>query len=250
MDSSNSIDKKSVIPLYFQLQENLRQKILSGFYKPGDLLPSEKQLTEKFEVSRTTVRQSIKNLEREGLIETKRALGSFVKLEHFDEPILGIRSYTDEALKQGYIPSSKIINFGIINASSEIKEVLKLNENEDVYIIKRLRSLNELPTGIDTSYVPVRLAPNLTRKDFKNTGVEQSLYRILENKYNLCLFTAEEIIDATTVNNEEAIILGFNVNYPINLRIRTVFLPDGTPCIYMKSVYKNRYKIQLRGRVK
>jgi GntR family transcriptional regulator len=243
------IDKNKPIALYYQIEEILREKIFSGEIKEGEPIPTEEKLEKIFDVSRTTVRRAISNLERDGLLESKRAQGTFVKKKLFDEPVLGIRSYTEEAIKQGYIPSSKILSLKNVKPNDEVKAALKIEDNDRVFVLKRLRYLNNAPTAIDTTYIPVKLVPGLSKGDFKQTDKKQSLYYILENKYKLVLDEAEEIIDATITDPEESAILGLRSGSPINLRIRIIFLPDGMPLTYMKSIYRNRYKVRLKGRL-
>ncbi|MCL5986454.1 MAG: GntR family transcriptional regulator [Actinobacteria bacterium] len=250
MEDNIRIEKDKPIPLYYQIEEILRKKIMLGEIKPGELIPTEKKLEEMFGVSRITIRQAISNLARDGLVEAKRASGTFVKKVRFDQPVLGITSYTDKAIQQGYIPSSKVLNFEKVKPIEEIKKELKLSDEDYVYEVKRLRLLNDEPTGVDTTYIPVKLVPKLSREDFKETGKEQSLYYILENKYHLVFNEAEELIDATATNKEESVLLGLKINSPVNLRTRVVFLTDGTSLCYTKSVFKNRYKIRLKGRIK
>lgn len=239
------INKNSPIPLYFQLEEIIKEKIKLGFLIPGEPIPTEKKLEENYGISRTTIRQAINNLKRDGYLEVRRSQGTFVKPVQFDEPVFGIRSYTEEAIKQGFSPGSSMLKFEKIKPAAEIREELKLEENEMAFKIKRLRFLNGKPTAIDTSYVPCKLVPKLSKDDFKESGYEQSLYYILEKKYGLLLNEAEEIIDATIINNEESLLLELEVNSPINLRIRIVYASSGTPICYMKSIYKNRYRVKL-----
>ncbi len=243
------IEKNTPIPLYYQIERILREKIYNHEIKPGEKLPTEKELVGEFDVSRPTVRRAVTNIMRDGLIEIKRGRGTFLKTENFEEPIAGLRSYTEEALKQGYRPSSKMLSFKRIKPDDEIIKKLMLNKDDAIFTIIRLRLLDNDPSGIDTTYIPVRLAPKLSKSDFKEHGKEQSLYYILENKYKLILNTAEEIVDATLTNRKESILLGIDNNSPINLRKRVVFLPDNTPLLYMKSIYKTRYKIKLKGRL-
>lgn len=246
--NSYQIDKNIPIPLYYQIERILREKIHSHEIKPGEKLPTEKELEEAFGVSRVTVRRAITNIVRDGLIEIKRGHGTFLRTENFEEPVSGLRSYTEEALKQGYQPSLKMLTFKKIKPNDEILKKLMLNKDDYIFIIVRLRLLNNEPSGIDTTYIPVKLVPKLSKSDFKEYAKEQSLYYILENKYKLILNEAEEIIDATLTNKEESILLSLDNNSPINLRKRVVFLPDNTPLLYMKSIYKTRYKIKLKGR--
>lgn len=250
MLAAGVIAKRSPIPLYFQIAENIREQIESGQIKHGEQIPPEKELEELFGVSRTTVRQALADLTRDGLLERRRGQGTYVRSlrRQFDEPVLGIRSYTEEAIKQGFRPKAKVLSFRVLEAPVEVCNELSLAAGEDVFLIKRLRLLDGDPSGVDMTYIPVKLVPALSKDDFSDEEDTQSLYFILENKYGLTLSEAEEIIDATATNEEESRLLGVKNNTPINLRKRVVFLPDETPLLYMKSVYKNRYRVRLKRR--
>lgn len=250
MITAGVIAKRSPIPLYFQIAEDIRKQIESGHIEHGQQIPTEKELEEMFGVSRTTIRQALADLTRDGLLERKRGQGTYVRSvsRQFDEPVLGIRSYAQEAIKQGFRPTTKLLSLRVLRPTAEVEHELRLAEDEEVVVIKRLRLLDGEPSGVDATYIPVRLVPGLSKDDFSDAEDTQSLYFILENKYGHVLDEAEEIIDATATNEEESRLLGVKTKTPINLRRRVVFLPDGTPLLYMNAVYKNRYKVRLKRR--
>jgi len=239
------LDKNSPIPIYFQIENKIREKIDSGEYKEGYKLPSEQELVEKLNVSRPTIRHAMNNLVRDGLLKIKRGSGTFIKTKDFEEPVLGIRSYTREAMKKGYIPNTKILGFQIIEQDSELSKIFK--SEEKVVKIRRLRYLNDEPTAIDVTYIPIKFVPNISKQDFKESGENQSLYNLLKTKYHLILSHGEETIDATIVDNDESKLLLMNTDEPINLRRRVLYTKDDEPLLYMKSIYKTRYKVKLEG---
>lgn len=241
------IDTNSPIPIYFQIEKIIGEKILSGEFKEGDKIPTEMELTESLKVSRPTIRQAMVNLKRAGLIEVKRGSGTFVKTKDFEEPVLGIRSYTDEAIKKGYTPLTKILSIKIIKPDLELKEIMQLIDNQTVTEIKRLRYLDNEPTAIDVSYIPSRFVPNISKGDFKEIGQEQSLYNLLKTKYGLILSHGEETIDSTIVNLDEAKLLLMKDKSPINLRRRLVYTQKDELVLYMRAIYKTRYRIKLEG---
>jgi GntR family transcriptional regulator len=250
MIDSGAISKKSPIPLYYQIAESLRKQIESGQIGRGEQIPPEKELEDLFGVSRTTIRQALADLTRDGLLERRRGQGTYVTSaqQQFDEPVMGIRSYTEEAAKQGFRPTTKMLAFKVLSATVEVRNELRLSEDEQVFLVKRLRLLNGDPSGVDTTYIPVRLVPALSKDDFSVEGETQSLYFILEHQYGCLLDEAEELIDATATTEEESRLLAVKNSTPINHRKRVVFLPDGTPLLYMNSVYKNRYRVRLKRR--
>jgi len=242
------LDRNLPIPLYYQIEKFISDKIKKGDLKPGEKLPTEIELMNLLKVSRITIRKAAENLLRNNLIEIKKGQGTFIKSKQFYEPVFGIRSYTEEALKQGFLPSTKILEIKIIQPSEEILKNLKLNKDDKIYSIIRLRYLNGEPTGVDYTFIPVNYTPGLSKDDFEEYGKKQSLYNLLESKYNLILDEAEEIITATLTKKYEAELLGLKSKSPINLRKRVVYLPNKSPLLYMKAIYKTSYKTTLKGR--
>lgn len=241
------LEKKSPIPLYFQVEKIIHEKIHSGDLKPGDKLPTELEFIKKFQVSRPTIRQAIANLVRSGFLDIKKGYGTFIKSRGFEEPVLGIRSFSDEAIKQGFNPKTIILKFITLKPTDEIINTLKINKEDKIFEIKRLRLLDSEPVAIDTTYIPVKVAPDLSKKDFEEEGKEQSLYYILKFKYGLVLNSGEETVDATVVFKEEADLLAMENKSPINLRKRVIYSDKNEVILYMKSIYKTRYRIKLEG---
>jgi len=242
------INKNSPIPLYYQIEEYFRKKVKNNEIIEGCQIPTEKELMQALGVSRITVRKAMDNLLRDGLIEIRKGHGTFVATKQFYEPVAGIRSYTEEALKQGFTPSTKILKLQKIKPPEDVAKNLNISEKDNVYEIIRLRLLDQKPTGYDVTYIPEIYVPGLSKDDFKEYGKGQSLYNLLEEKYNLTLAEAEETISATLTNKKESEHLGLNYRSPINLRKRVVFLPNKKPLLYMKSIYKTSYKTRLKGR--
>jgi GntR family transcriptional regulator len=246
--SELKLDKNLPIPLYYQVEKYIRDLIGKGDLKPGYKIPTEIEFMNTLNISRTTIRKATNNLLRDNLIEIKKGQGTFIKNKQFYEPVFGIISYAEEALKQGFIPATKILDLNIIKASEEISGILKLPKNSPVYRIKRLRLLNGNAIGIDNTFLPAKYVPKLTKEDFEEYGIKQSLYHLLENKYGLVLDIAEENFTATLTTKKDAELLGMKSKVPILLRKRTVFLPDKSPLLFMESSYKSSLKTVLKGK--
>ncbi|HHT78993.1 MAG TPA: GntR family transcriptional regulator, partial [Actinobacteria bacterium] len=243
-------DKNIPVPIYYQIEEYIQKLIETGKLKPGEKLPTEKEFMKVLGVSRITIRRAISDLINKNMLEIKQSKGTFVKSKNFYEPVsLIIQSYTEEAIKQGFKPSTRILELKKLIPDSEIQEILKLSPEEEIFEFKRLRLLNGEPSGIDLNYLSSNLVPGFSEKDFEETGLKQSLYLVLGKKYNLTLDYAEEIITATLTTKEESELLNVKKNTPINMRIRTVFLPNSKPVLYMRSIYKTSYKSILRRKL-
>jgi len=202
-----SLQVDSPVPLYFQIEKIIREKIYSGELKKGEKIPTELELEKIFCVSRTTLRRAISNLVRSGLIEIRRGDGSYVSSKSFGYTTSQIRSFSDEAVKQGFHPRTIIIDFKVIKPFKELLEFLEIGSEEKIIYIKRQRLLNNEPVGVDRIFIPLKFAPQLSRGNFKEEGEEQSLYNVLKTKFGINLKHGKEIIVAILVSNEDAALL-------------------------------------------
>jgi len=174
------MDKTSSIPIYTQLEEAIQEKIRKKEYLPGEELPTERELTELFGVSRMTIRQAISNLVHKGILFKIRGKGTFVSKEVIDKK-LEIESFSDDMIKRGFLPGSKIIKFEKINPSEEIKKKLELLQGEKIYFLNRLRLANNEPIAIEYCYLPEKFYPNIIKYNMTNC----SLYTIMKEEYNI-----------------------------------------------------------------
>jgi DNA-binding GntR family transcriptional regulator len=144
-------------PLHVAISEQLKQKIEAGAYEPGSRLPSEFDLGEIFEVSRTTIRKAIANLIQQGLVTTQQGKGIFVTEQHkisfsMTNPLM----YFDAALKQqGYIGNVHSLRFQQIQATPEVARQLQLPQSlAPVYWQEKIYYANETPIALDRVYYP------------------------------------------------------------------------------------------------
>lgn len=138
------------IPVYFRLAENIKQQVLSGALKPGDPIPSEAQLCEQYGISRMTVRQGLKLLAEEGLIESFRGKGSFVTYPKFNELVIELPD-SEFSSKKGV--NTRLISVDVIPADTEIASILKLRIGSKVIKSKKVFSKEDGPFAIDTRYM-------------------------------------------------------------------------------------------------
>lgn len=167
----------SDIPLYSQLVGVIKQSISAGKLEVGDLLPSESELCRALDISRNTVRQAIGELEEEGLVVRKRGKGTFVS-----DPGArgkGVRySFTTEISAMGKVPSSTLVDFGVITAPKSICRKMQLQEDTVVYCFTRVRNVDGEPMILDTSYYPTYIYPNLAREMVQTHSFYSLLYHV------------------------------------------------------------------------
>lgn len=235
------IDKNSSVPIYVQLEEYIKQKIKEGVYLPGESLPTERELTELFGVSRMTIRQAITNLDHQGVLYRSHGKGAFVSKEIIEKK-LEIESFSEDMVKRGLVPSSKLLYFEKITPDSQISQKLKLSENEQVFFLNRLRLANDEPMAIEYSYLPEKYFPDLMKYNL----MKCSLYTLMKQEYHLDFKYMKQDIKAVTISKKEAELLlnksrGFGL-----LSQRTIFNEDESPVEYTKTIYNpDRYTFNL-----
>ena len=132
-------------PMYIKIHNQLRRDIENHVYKVGDRIPAERQLAEQFKVSRMTLRQAIKTLEEEGILERRLGSGTYVANQKVQEKMSGIMSFTEITRANGQTPSSKLISYKITKPSLSEKERLKIDASESVLRMERIRYADGVP---------------------------------------------------------------------------------------------------------
>ncbi|SES73027.1 GntR family transcriptional regulator [Salinibacillus kushneri] len=237
------IDKNSPIPIYYQLEQKIKQLIESQKFVPGDFLPSERELAEKYNISRMTVRQAINNLVTEGLLYREKGKGTFVCDKKFEQDLSGLTSFSEEMYNRGLTPSSQLLNFQLIYGIHKITSILNIESSDLVYEIKRIRFANDEPVALETTYTPQKRIGTLD-----DDNMDRSFYEIMEKNRNFNIAYGEQSIEASLANDEEIKYLKIHKGDPVLIIKRTTFLQSGKqPIEYTKSVYRaDKYKFNIR----
>ena len=225
------IDKTNRMPLYSQLMDLIIEQINIANYKADDQLPSERELSETYKISRSTVRQAIQELEKEEYIYRIQGKGTFISPERFKQNLLDFYSFTEEMKKIGKIPKSKVLNFQVVNCDEKIGERLGLNSGERLYKFTRLRIADNEPMMVETSYIPFELFPKITKEQLE----EEALYDIFNNHYKINITSAKEIFKSVSTREKEALILEYDHIMPSMMIERTTYSND-TIIEYTKSI--------------
>lgn len=200
----SKLSQKSSVPLYYQLASIIKRGIKANILKPGDQIPTEMEICEKFNISRSTVRRAIRNLEKEGLVYKKQGKGSFIAEPKLRRNLSNVYSFTSDMKKQGLKPSSEILEFKREEASIDLQKNLRLeNSNTETFKIIRLRLANDQPLLIETTYIPVHLCPTISIEELK-TG---SLYKFLDSEMGIKPHRALETYEPISIEPKEANLL-------------------------------------------
>lgn len=219
------LDKRSPVPLYHQLAARIRADIDHGVVKPGDLIGTEKEIGDRYGVSRATVRQALDDLARHRLVERITGRGTFVSTPHLTVDLPVLLSFTEEMKRRGIVPGSTVLSFGRVPCPEDAAPALGCTLGDDLLLIQRLRTGNDTPIVVGDHY----LAP-FVRMERADLG--QSLYETVERRYGIRLKEARHTIRAGLCDGAEASLLDIALRDAVLRFERTTFTSDGQPVVY------------------
>lgn len=230
-----TIDPTSYKPLYLQISEILRNQIKAGTYCPGDLLPSENELIERFPVSRNTAQRAIEDLVRDGLAIRIQGKGTYVPKSLVNFGLHRLTSFSEEMRFKGLEPSSKILKFEKIKPVEMVAKKLDLKPDEEIYNLVRIRFGDEYPMAIQDSSLPVKLCPGLEKYDFS----QNSLFNILEKDYHLHISWQSQNLKPCNARKPEANALKIEVGTPLLYLDGVAYLERDIPIEYKTIYYRS-----------
>lgn len=220
----NGVSDISVSPLYTQIREALRSRILDGTYPPHSRVPSEAQMMAAFDVSRITIRQALNDLQKDGLIFKVMGKGSFVTKPKVFQSLSKLQGFGEAMAPAGYETYSRLLSAKEVLANQTIANQLGLEEGGAVYEIQRLRFLNREPISVDVSYFPLEIGQRLAQEDLAT----RDIFAILENDMDCNLTHAELQIEAIAADKSLAKYLQVEESVPL-LKIERLTHSKNTP---------------------
>ncbi|MDD3028188.1 MAG: GntR family transcriptional regulator [Erysipelotrichaceae bacterium] len=243
-----NLDKNTPIPLYFQLRELLLEFIKSNAESVN--LPTEQQLCAHFDISRSTVRQALRELVNEGFIERHKAKGSVStpkKLEHNFLSIL--ESFNDEMQEKGLVPATEVLDLSLVEPPESVRSALNLKEGEQAVQLIRLRGTNGTPIVLVHTFLPAHYKNigNLINEDLTNN----SLYKLLQKNYAVDIGWTRRSIEIRSAGEFEAQYLQVLPKSPLQYIETISRTEDGTPFEYSRAYYRgdrNAFVIEIRNK--
>lgn len=203
--------------LYSELVKDITDKIYT--MEKGDKIPSERQLCIDYDVSRTTVRNAIRQLVSSGLIIQIQGKGSFVTGKHkLTDNLSNYYSFTQRTIANGMVPKSEILDFRIKKANKDLAKQMQINNADLIIELVRLRLADDEPMMYETTYIPYDRFTNISRELIS----EKPLYDIFDES-NAAIFTVNERFSVSKLNNKIANFLGQNHDAPSLKIIRKSF---------------------------
>jgi len=236
--------ESDAIPLYYQLENILREKISSGEYGPTDAFPTEEQLLNSYKVSRNTVRQALSALEKDGLIVRKRRRGTTVCERKAEVETMKLTGMIEDIIAMGIKTKTRIIDFSFVHAPKKVSKSLHLGESDKVLKIERVRFIKKSPISYSINYLPTDIGEQIGIADINI----HPMFNVLEKKCNVKVAWGIMNIEATVADSRTSSLLGVMTGAPL-LRIeRTVFDTKNRPVDFVVVLYrvdKYHYTVKL-----
>jgi GntR family transcriptional regulator len=242
---NEKINFESHIPYYIQLMDILKEKVRLGTWAPGDQIPGEQVLCELYGVSRTVVRQALLELELEGVINRRKGKGTFISLPKISEGLVQkLTGFYQDMMDRGLKPGTKVLHQDVGPANEKVARFLEIEPGDQVIDILRLRSINEEPIQLVTTYIPFKICPNLAQVDLTNL----SLYEYLEKECGIFIAKGRRYIEAVLANDSEAALLGIERGAPLIMLDSISFSESDQPIEYYHALHRgdrSRFEVEL-----
>lgn len=200
----DNIDKTIPVPLYYQLLTIIKENIEKGVWKPGQTIPTEIELMERYGISRSTTRQAILALVNDGYLRREKRRGTIVASPTGRMRFIGsLISFSEEMNSKGISHYSRILDQKLLSANPNIARKLGLNIGTAVYYLKRVRYVSDQPFLIDEHFIPHSLCPGIEEKYKENT----SLYHLLKTEYQFNLHHGQIEFEPIAPPSQEVIDL-------------------------------------------
>lgn len=242
LSSPSSNDSQSL--KYLDLFTIIKEKIDNYEWPENETIPTERELAERYQTSRTTVRKAIEHLRQKGYLHSEHGRGTFVLPELSRRSQRQLHGFTDDILARKGTPKQQILEFGFVSVNEPIRNALQLSGHTRVLRIKRVRFDNTTPMGIQTTYLPVDENNAFTEEELLEFG---SLYKLLAQKMGLELLEAYETISARQPSSAEASLLELSVHDVVLTCTRVTLSVNRKPMEYVEMIYPaSRYSYEIK----
>jgi GntR family transcriptional regulator len=231
-------------PVYQQLNARLRSSLAADFQR-GDRFLTEREISDRYGVSRATANKALASLVSEGLIEFRRGVGTFVRRDVIDYDVRSLVSFTEKAKAAGKKPGTELVTFGKLAATAidqTLHAALRVEPADELWELDRIRLADGVPVIFEHRYVVHRHCPKLTKSQ-----AEGSLYRAWTETHRLRIGGANEVIRAVQLSANEAKYLQTSTKSPALEVVSVGYLDNDVPLWWERTLYRgDRYEFHSR----
>lgn len=249
-ESAERVNKRSPVPAYNQLMDIIYKRVKEKELQPHEMLPSETELCRLYGISRTTVREALSRLIRDGLLYTIKGKGTFVAEPKLDQIMIKIPNFYEDMAGRGLKPEVKVIDFRVLRANQPVSEKLMVPPDENVFLIKRLFSADGKPYVLEKKFIVCKDCKILNASDHKTLRdiTDHSVFDVLAGKCHLCNDYAYVSIEVTTIRPDESKHLEVPVGTSAFYVDLVAYKNDDMPCGWVSSIYRGdlyRFKTKI-----
>ncbi len=219
-------------PVYKLIEETIKKRIENGTLKNGDMIESENELTEVYNVSRMTVRLALNNLVNEGYLYKHKGKGTFVNYTKLEKRLDNITGFTEQMNQSDMTASSKILSIEVIKATELISKKLLIDSEEEVYKVERIRYGDNIPICYEIVYLPKTIFPSVEEKIFAG-----SFYEYVEKNIAKITYCTQKI-EARQAGENYAKYLEIDAEMPLLYVSVVSNLDNGRPFEYTRCFYR------------
>lgn len=221
-------------PLYQQIKALITQSLQSGEWKPGEMIPSEVELANRYKVSQGTVRKAIDELAADNLVMRRQGKGTFVSTHHEARAhIRFLRLRPDEG--QPHYPESRFLEVKRLRAPADVARLLDMKSGDATVYIKRLQSFDGIPTIVEELWLPGLLFKGLTAE--RLSEYKGPMYGLFESEFGTRMIRADEKVRAVLAGAEDAALLHVDAGTPLLSAERVSFTYGDKPVELRRGLY-------------
>lgn len=232
------IDKSVPVPLYYQLKEAILDEIRKGNYESGSMIPTEKNISDFFQISRTTVRQAITELVQEGWMYRVKSKGTFIAQKKIQQDFMQkLETYEEQMKRLGVVPKTEILEFRVVYAPHIVAEKLQIPEKSEVIYLYRKRFADEVPIVLVETYLPMADCEFIIDEDMQT----ESLYKKLGKTENTRIYCVKRIVEAVEASSNDVKLLNIKKGKPVQKFETVGYNVFGKPIEYSIARYRGDY---------
>lgn len=236
------IDKESATPFYLQLKRVIESQVASGALQPHSRIPSERELSEQFGISRMTARRALLELTREGRIYTSVGKGTFVAEPKIRQNLQSLTSFSEDMRARGMRPAARVLRRELCAAGAEVAAGLRVPPDTTVLCLERLRLADDEPMAIERAHF---CFPGM--EELREIALNGSLYELLRERFGLLPAEALQEFEARLATPPEQDLLRIGAGAAVLIISRTTLDQTQRPFEFVQAIYRaDRYRFVAR----
>ncbi|MDY0404480.1 GntR family transcriptional regulator [Virgibacillus sp. 179-BFC.A HS] len=224
------LDHKSSLPLHVQLKEIIERQVADGVLVGQ--IPSERQYMEEYDISRSTVREAINLLVREGILEKRHGKGTFVSIKPIHDWLGNLTSTTETIRNMGKKPGARLIEYYQVKVPESIQQRTGF---QDAYFIKRVRYADDIAIGVERHYYPLEIGEQLIQYDLNDA----TLYDLMQNELGIQFTEANQTISCGELLPEDQVHLDVDKGKSVLIAQRMIKDANGNVIELEEAYYRS-----------